>query len=74
MVTFCSLLIYIFFNSYYFGHYFIELMFKPIEIEYIVISPKKFAKISTLSKYTQYSKNINSLQEEPFISNKKENF
>ncbi len=47
-------------------------MYKPIEKEYIVVSPVKFAKISILSKHTSYSRNINSLQEEPFISKQQE--
>jgi hypothetical protein len=47
-------------------------MYKPIEKEYIIVSPEKYAKISILSKHTNYSRIINSLKEEPFISKQQE--
>ena len=56
------------------GHYFIELIFKPIKKEYFINKLDKFFNLSNITTdetSSNYSPNILSLNDEPLISNKR---
>ena len=72
-IIFISIIACAFGNSMNFGHYFVELAFKPIEKEYFIVNINKYKNIRKYSRSSSsmtFTRNINTLNEEPLIFSK----